>query len=582
MSRKLINAPEAIIPEMIDGFVAAWPDLLRVAGETKRALVAVDGPRYGKVGVVIGGGSGHEPAFAGYVGRGLADAAAVGNVFASPSPAQIADAGRAADGGAGVAMLFGNYTGDVMNFDMAREILSGEGIPCQCFAVTDDVVSAPADRKKERRGIAGGFFVYKIAGAAADAGRDLDGVLQAAQAANEATRSMGVALSACSMPQTAVPNFEIPDGQMEVGMGLHGEPGIERVDMETADQVADRLMKPLVEDLSLQSGDRVAALMNGLGATSQLELLILWHRVARQLAARGIEVVHRWVGEYATSLEMAGTSLTLMRLDEGLQDLLERPCHTPALTVGTLLATERPVLRRKKENREKQDEVQKIDVSMLVRGGAVTPAVLCQMISAAAARMRRDRDMLSQLDGAIGDGDHGVTMEIGWNAAEAAVVPLHDGTPPQVICAKAAAAILDAVGASSGPLWFTALTRAGQAVSDRMDLDGPALARWLEGAQDGLRARGGAKCGDKTMIDAWDPAVKAALNATKLGRSEAAVLRESAKAAFHGAESTKSMLAARGRAAKLGERVLGHADPGAVSTAAILDAMASVLEDQGV
>ncbi|WP_439603679.1 dihydroxyacetone kinase subunit DhaK, partial [Shinella sp.] len=227
-TKKLINAPENIIAEMIEGMVGAHPDMLRVEGATGRAVVAVDGPRDGKVGIVVGGGSGHEPAFAGYVGRGLADAAAVGNIFASPSPSHIVEAARAVDGGVGVVMLYGNYTGDVLNFTMAAEELEQAGIAVRHVAVADDVASAPIERKSERRGIAGDFFVFKVAGAAADLGEPLARVEVLAQAANDATRSMGVALSPCSLPQTGKPNFTIGDDEMEIGMGLHGEPGIRR------------------------------------------------------------------------------------------------------------------------------------------------------------------------------------------------------------------------------------------------------------------------------------------------------------------------------------------------------------------
>lgn len=481
MTQKLINAPADIIPELIEGFVAAWPDLLALEGPTGRAIVARNGPRDGKVGIVIGGGSGHEPAFAGYVGRGLADAAAIGNVFASPSPKQIADAARAADGGAGVVMLFGNYTGDVMNFDMAREIMESEGTPCACFAVTDDVASAPVERTNERRGIAGDFFVFKVAGAAADAGRSLTEVMAAAGAANASTRSMGVALSACSMPQTAVPNFEVPQGQMEFGMGLHGEPGVKRLAIEPADAVADRLLDPILVELDLRPGACVAALMNGLGATSQLELLILWRRVAARLNDIGVEVTHRWVGEYATSLEMAGASLTLMALDEDLAALLDRPCHTPALRVeGEVVGT--PISRRQRTVAYEGNDAAEVDRSLLVSEGSMTPDVLCLMIGAVATRMRTDRDALSKLDGVIGDGDHGVTMEIGWTAAEAAVNALPATPTPAEICEAAGDALLEAVGASSGPLWATALKGAAKATEDRLNLDGPALTRWLEGA----------------------------------------------------------------------------------------------------
>ncbi len=317
--------------------------------------MARDGPRDGEVGIVIGGGSKHEPAFAGYLGRGLADAAAIG---------------------------------------------------------------------------------------------DLDGVTAAARAADDATCSMGVALSACSMPQTAVPNVEVPDGQMEVGMGLHGEPGV---------AVADRRLDPILGGLGLPRGVRVAASMNGLGATSQLELLILWRRVFARLAEAGAEIGHRWVREYATSLDVAGASRTVMALD-----------------------------------------------------------------------------------GAIGEGDHGVTMELGRNAAEAALRALPEESPPERICRTAADALLNAVGASSGPLWASALTRAATAGADRRNLDAAALSVWIGGPRDGVRGPGGAASGETTMMDARDPAAKAARSAAEGSAAPAVVLRAAAMAAADGAGTTPS------------------------------------------
>ena len=253
--KKLINNPDNIINELIEGMISAHPNHLCVEGETGRAIVAKNGPREGKVGIVIGGGSGHEPAFAGYVGRGLADAAPLGNIFASPSPAQILDAGYAADGGAGVVFLFGNYTGDVMNFNMAVEEMGKNGVTAQSFVVTDDIASAPPSKAHERRGIAGDFFVFKVAGAAADLGLSFDQVILASKRANEATRTMGVALSACSMPHTGKMNFQIEKDSMEIGMGIHGEPGIETIPVERADAVVDKLLNPIIHELALKAGD---------------------------------------------------------------------------------------------------------------------------------------------------------------------------------------------------------------------------------------------------------------------------------------------------------------------------------------
>ncbi|KSV74461.1 hypothetical protein N182_27860 [Sinorhizobium sp. GL2] len=577
-TKKLINAPENIIAEMIEGMVGAHPDLLRVEGETGRAVVAVDGPRDGKVGIVVGGGSGHEPAFAGYVGRGLADAAAVGNVFASPSPAHIAEAARAADGGVGVLMLYGNYTGDVLNFTMAAEELEQAGIQVRHVAVADDVASAPIAKKSERRGIAGDFFVFKIAGAAADLGEPLARVEALAQAANDATRSIGVALSPCSLPQTGKPNFEIGDDEMEIGMGIHGEPGIRRQKLASADEVTDELVDAVLKELDFKRGDRTAVLVNGLGATSQIELYVIFRRVKQRLNALGIEIHASWVGEYATSLEMAGASVTLIKLDDTLQALLDHPCLTPALTVGALEKTD--VVSRKSKivkavettatTQEKPRE--------LLTEGDVTPAIFKVMMHTVGEQIIAEKNWLSELDGVIGDGDHGVTMEIGWKAVQSALEDTQNDETIEGICKRMAKAFLDAVGASSGPLYATAFLRAGTAVGHRLNLDGAGMAEWLAAACQGIRDRGRAEPGDKTMIDAWVPAVEAALAAVKTGGSTLDVLLAARDGAEGGMNATTAMESRRGRSAKLGQRSIGHIDPGAASTFVTLRAMTEALK----
>lgn len=466
--------------------------------------------------------------------------------------------------------LYGNYTGDVMNFDMAAEACAAVGIDVRSVAVTDDVASAAIDRIGERRGIAGDFFVFKIAGAAGDEGLDLEAVVALAGRANDATRSMGVALSACSMPQTAVPNFDVAPGMMEVGMGQHGEPGVASVPLENADAVIDRILNPIVEELALGPGCRVAVLLNGLGATSQLELFILFRRVAAELSRMGVVVEARWVGEYATSLEMAGASLSILRLDDDLARLLARPCHTPALKVG--ITVDRPAVAHTPRARVTEIatfEPTKVD---LKRGGTITPSVFRTLLRAAPARISRDRDWLSQLDGAIGDGDHKVTMDIGWQAILSMLDALPDNASIREISHRSGEAFLGAVGASCGPLYATAFFEAGCAVADRHDLDAGSLAEWIEGMARGIEKRGGAVPGNKTMIDAWVPAAEAARSAANGGGDEVVCLSAACDAALLGYRKTSGMHAARGRSAKLGDRALGHPDPGAASAWAILDA----------
>lgn len=333
MSQKLMNDPDQIVDEMIDGMLAAHPEHLRRSEEHPRAVLAAGAPVAGKVGIVVGGGSGHEPAFLGYVGPGLADAAAVGNVFASPGPDPILAATRAVSGGHGVLYLYGNYAGDVMNFDMAAEMAAMEGLDVASVVVNDDVASAPPEQAAERRGVAGDFFVFKIAGAAAAEGRDLAGVAAAAKRANAATRTMGVGLAPCSLPHTRKPNFQLPEGEMEIGLGIHGEPGVARGPLGTADDITDALVDRIHAELAEPEGFEAAVLVNGLGSTPLMELYVVARRVHRRLGELGVGIHRTWVGNYVSSLEMAGCSVSVLKLDDELRQLLDAPAESVSLTV---------------------------------------------------------------------------------------------------------------------------------------------------------------------------------------------------------------------------------------------------------
>jgi len=325
--QKILNDPAAFVDEMLDGILAAHANDLRRA--SAHAIVRRGAPIAGKVAIATGGGSGHLPVFVGYVGEGLIDGAAIGNVFASPSSDDMLDVTRAIDGGRGVLYLYGNYGGDRLNFDLAAELAADEGIEVRTVLGADDVASAPPDRASTRRGIAGIFFLYKVAGAAAARGDSLGDVAAVTERAAAGTRTMGVALSPCTIPAAGKPTFELPPGEMEIGMGIHGEPGVRRGRLETADEIAAELTDAILRDLPYQRGDEVGVLVNGLGATPKEELYILYRAVAKLLDSEGIAVHRAWVGEYATSLEMAGASLTLIRLDDELRTLLDAPVASP-------------------------------------------------------------------------------------------------------------------------------------------------------------------------------------------------------------------------------------------------------------
>lgn len=323
------NDPERYVDEMLEGIVRAHPDQLKFAGDEKRAVMRAQGPLQGKVAIVTGGGSGHLPVFMGYVGRGLLDGAAIGNVFASPSMNQMLTLTRAVHGGKGVLYLYGNYGGDVMNFDMAAELAEEEGIQVQTVLVADDVASAPKGQESDRRGVAGLFYAYKVAGACAEEGAELEQVARTTREALGQIRSLGVAITPCTVPGAGKPSFTLPADQMEIGMGIHGEAGIQRGPRKGADQVVEDMMKLILADLPFRGGDTVSVLVNSLGATPLEELYILYRQVARVLEREKIAVYRPYVGRYATSMEMAGFSVSLFRLDDRFRGYLDRPVWTP-------------------------------------------------------------------------------------------------------------------------------------------------------------------------------------------------------------------------------------------------------------
>lgn len=327
--KKLINDPNNVALETIEGLCLAYPQYLRQLPGLQVVLRAAS-PAAGEVAVVTGGGSGHEPMFAGYVGPGMAHASVAGNVFTSPPPPPIYEGAKAAHGGSGVLFVYGNYSGDVLNFDVATEMLQEEGIAVRTVRVIDDVASAPSDRRQERRGIAGDLFIIKIAGAKAAERASLDEVTAAAEKANENTRSMGVALSSCVIPASGRSIFEIGPNELELGLGIHGEPGVQRTQMSSADEVAARLVGPVVSDLGVTTGSEVAVMVNGLGTTPLSELFIVARAALRILSDAGIKVVRSYVGNYTTSLDMAGCSVTLLKLDSELRRLLLAPAESPA------------------------------------------------------------------------------------------------------------------------------------------------------------------------------------------------------------------------------------------------------------
>ena len=330
--KKLINAPENVVKEALAGMAAAHGDLLRVI--EPNVVVRADAPRQGKVGIISGGGSGHEPMHGGFVGRGMLDAACAGDVFTSPVPDQMLAATKAVDGGAGVLHIVKNYTGDIMNFELAAELAEAEGVKVTSVVIADDVAVKDSLYTAGRRGVGGTVLAEKIAGAAAEEGQDLGTVTALATRVQDNVRSMGMALTSCTVPAAGKPTFEIGDDEMEIGVGIHGEPGRERRKLATADEITEALMTPILDDLPFSSGDRVLAFVNGMGGTPLIELYVIYNKVAQLCAERGLKIERNLVGSYITSLEMAGTSITLLKLDDELTRFWDAPVHTPALRWG--------------------------------------------------------------------------------------------------------------------------------------------------------------------------------------------------------------------------------------------------------
>lgn len=567
--RKIINDPQDFVDETIDGILLAHPDRLRAADAGRRAIVRADAGTSGRVGIVTGGGSGHLPLFLGYVGRGLASGVAVGNVFSSPSPEQIHAATTASDDGAGVLYLYGNYGGDVYTFDLAADLSSADGVRTTTVVGTDDILSAPTEKADTRRGVAGLFFAYKTAGASAERGDDLDTVTEIAQRSVDRTRTMGVGLSPTILPAAGEPTFTLDEGEMEVGIGIHGEPGHHRGPLETADQITDRFMAELLKELPLTTGEKVAVLVNGLGSTPLEELYLIYRRVHHTLSERGVEIAHTFVGEYATSLEMAGASVSICHLDEELSDLISQPADSPFFSHGS--PTGNPTPRGEASKAKSREPVSSTTSSREIET-VQAPGTLRETLIAVATRLPAHNDELRDLDAALGDGDLGITVSAGAESVREALASLPQGASSREVLRTAGTAF-----ASANPSTFAALiggaTLAASGVADTEQIDPLLLVQKI---QERVSQRGGADVGDKTVLDAIDT-IRVSLAATSGAdpAERARTAREAVSAAISDYAEKHSM---RGRAAWVGERSVGRKDPGQVAALRFLDDLIDHLE----
>ena len=568
---RLFNEPSAFADEMIEGFVAShgrW--VKRVSGGVVRSTKSTPDT----VALVIGGGSGHYPAFAGLVGQGLAHGAAMGNLFASPSAQQVYNVAKAAHNGAGVLLGYGNYAGDVLHFSQAQEKLRREGIDCRSIAVTDDVSSAPIEEHTKRRGIAGDLTVFKVAAAAAEASYGMDAVVEIAERANHRTRSFGVAFTGCTLPGADQPLFSVPEGRMAVGMGIHGEPGIGEADIPTADELAELLVAKLlteVPDGVEARGARVVPILNGLGSVKYEELFVVYRRVAQLLAEAGLEAVDPQVGELVTSFDMAGTSLTLFWLDDELEALWNAPADAPAFRRGAVSA---------EALEETAGEAAAVELSIPDATDAARAGAIRVLAALGAAKDVVDANAaeLGRIDAIAGDGDHGIGMERGVRAAvEAAADAVARGAGAGTTLHFAADAWADKAGGTSGALWGMALRAVGDAVGDSTAPDAGAVAAGVSGAAAAIMDFGKAKVGDKTLVDVLVPFRDTLTAGVENGKSLAAAWDAAATAAQQAAEGTANLLPLMGRARPHAEKSLGTPDAGAVSMALIVRAIHNTL-----
>ena len=553
----VFDNPEEFAKTALAGFASVYSRAVRpVIGGVVRATAT---PK-GKVAIVVGGGSGHYPAFAGFVGPGLADAAVAGDVFASPSTHLVANVCRKAHRGGGVLLGFGKYAGDVLNFGLAAERLISEGIDVRVLAVTDDVASAPPEKANDRRGVAGDLSVFKIAGAAAEAGMKLDDVERVAVKANKNTVSFGVAFSGCTLPGAREPLFTVPAQRIGVGLGIHGEPGISEVDMMPASELARTLVAKLAAEKPAGSNGRVAVILNGLGCTKYEELFVLWVSVEAELKKAGLTPVEPEVGEYVTSMDMAGCSLTLTWLDDELEKLWCAPSDAPVLRRGAIIPTQpAPAL----VDREEELKFGPASATSKEDGKCIAGVV-----GKVAAALREAEAELGRIDARAGDGDHGQGMTRGSAAAaEAARKAVAAGAGAASVLAAAANAWADRAGGASGALWGLALRTWSMQLSDEAELTAEAVAKGAQGGLDAIMRLGGAKVGDKTLVDSFVP-FAATLNAeVAKGRTLAEAWAIAADVATRAGEATAQLTPKLGRAKSHTQRSLGHPDAGAISLA---------------
>jgi len=570
--KKIINRPEDVVREMCQGIVLAHPELLL---DAKYKVIRKKIINCNKVSLISGGGSGHEPAHAGFIGQGMLDAAVCGDVFASPSQIQVYQAIRSAASDKGVLLIIKNYSGDIMNFKNAAFLAQEDGINVDYIKVDDDIAVQDSLYTVGRRGVAGTVFVHKIAGAAAEQGKDLPEVKRIAQKVVDHVKSIGFALTSCTVPAKGSPTFHLDENEMEYGVGIHGEPGIQRIDVLNAAELAARMVLSLISELNLKESAgsrRVALLVNGFGATPLMELYLLNAAVRKELAAKGITVVRTFVGNYMTSIDMAGASVSLLLLDDETEALLNEPSKAPAFMVdGPVAAVD--YYDPSAAGPDKKEDSFKIETlaANAVVGSEISLGNMIYMIDIMSDSIIRNEVPFCDLDSHAGDGDFGMSIAKGFKQLKRewqSIVTRQDldiGT----FLNECSLIIMEYCGGASGPIWGSAFRAAGRSTNGKQNLTIQDFADMLQATVKGIQKTGersfgrGAGIGDKTLMDALIPCADQWSELAKDETDVLKVLRLGAAAAVDGAKTTEAIVARMGRAGTVGERSIGYPDAGA-------------------
>ncbi len=565
-----------VVSESLSGYIHAYNKLYKRIGDTNALMYK--GHRKNKVALVIGGGSGHEPLFSGFVGPGLADACASGNVCASPNPELIKITAKAVDQGKGVLFIYGNYAGDNLNFDMAEEMCRAEGMKTAHVREWDDIASAPVEKITDRRGIAGDVYTIKIAGAACDAGLDFDEVVRITEKARDNTKSIGIAISPGTLPGNEKPTFEIGDDEIEFGMGLHGEPGIERTKMVPCNEMVERMYRELKAEMELKEGEEIAVLVNGLGSTPLISLNLVYNELYKRLRKDGIKVYDAEVKPWCTCMEMGGFSITFLKMEDELKQYYDAPCFCPFYAKGTAdIVTSTDDLEEEEIEFDEEDA----EPANIVRSkdGVLTELNgedVRNMLIYTADQVIAKKPYLTEVDSAIGDGDHGIGMAGGMQKAKKKLLTMSGEENVYHIFEAAGEAMLMSMGGASGVIFGSLYLAGAKGMPAKKNLTASDFAAMEAKSLKAIQERGGAKVGDKTMVDALAPAVVAMED--NCGKSLLETLKAAEEAAKQGVEDSKKYVAKFGRAKSLLERAIGYQDAGATSVYLIFKAMREFVE----